>query len=251
MPAELMERELFGHVAGAFTGADRDRPGLLELASGGTLFLDEVGEMPAALQAKLLRALQEQTIRRLGATESIRIDLRILAATHRDLRALAATGAFREDLFYRIAAVEIRVPPLRERGDDVLLLADHFAAAQRASLGRSVRIGKVARAALTCHRWPGNVRELAHVIARAALLCNGDEILELGLPSPSAAVSAPAAAAAAAPGEPSTVMTLREAERRAIVAAMQACGGDKTKVARALGISRTALYEKLKRHELQ
>ncbi len=244
LPAELMERELFGHVAGAFTGADRDRPGLLELASGGTLFLDEVGDMSPALQAKLLRALQEHAIRRVGGSDTIALDLRLVAATHKDLRAMVARGEFREDLFFRLAAVELRVPPLRERGDDVVLLAERFLQRHGERSGKALRFGPPALAALRAHAWPGNVRELDHVIARAALLANGDEIVELGLPTVVAPAATPGAAVTPA------VATLKEVERRALVAAMQASGGDKSKAARALDISRTALYEKLKRHGL-
>ncbi|MBX3462287.1 MAG: sigma 54-interacting transcriptional regulator [Planctomycetes bacterium] len=241
LPAELMDRELFGHVQGAFTGADRDRPGLLELASGGTLFLDEVGDMPPLLQAKLLRALQERSIRRVGGSEQIPLDLRLLAATHKDLRAMVHRGEFREDLFFRLAAVELRVPPLRERGTDVVLLAEHFLRQHAASRGRTLRLSAVARAALAGHRWPGNVRELEHVMARAALLSDGEEVVDLQLPRDEAA---------APPTSPDQVATLKAVERRAILAALQACGGDKAKTARALGISRTALYEKIKRHGL-
>jgi transcriptional regulator with GAF, ATPase, and Fis domain len=242
LPAELMERELFGHVQGSFTGADRDRPGLLELASGGTLFLDEVGDMPPALQVKLLRALQEQAIRRVGGSETIRLDLRLLAATHRDLRAMVQQGEFREDLFFRLAAVELRVPPLRDRGDDRIVLAEHFLRRHGEQNGRQLRLGAIARSALQSYPWPGNVRELDHVIARVALLSTADEIVDLQLPVV-AAVPAGTVGSSAAP----EVVTLKEAERRAIVVAMQACGGDKAKTARVLEISRTALYEKLKR----
>ena len=242
LPAELMERELFGHVEGAFTGADRDRPGLLELASGGTLFLDEVGDMPAALQAKLLRALQEQEIRRVGGDQTIALDLRLVAATHKDLRQMVRDGAFREDLFFRLAAVEVRVPPLRERGDDVELLAEHFVARHARDRGVALRLGAGARAVLRGYPWPGNVRELEHVLARASLLADGDELVDLQLPE--------VAAAAGDAAVSDEVMTLQEAERRAIERAMRACGGDKAKAARALGISRTALYDKLKRHGL-
>jgi transcriptional regulator with GAF, ATPase, and Fis domain len=254
LPAELMERELFGHVQGAFTGADRDRPGLLELASGGTLFLDEVGEMPPALQAKLLRALQEQTIRRIGGTTTVALDLRLVAATHQDLRAMVQGRTFREDLFFRLAAVELRLPTLRERGDDIVLLAEHFLQRNAATRGRAMRLSPIARAALRDYRWPGNVRELEHVIARATLLCEGDEIVDLQLPRQES-IAAPVAAtaadtAAAAPAAAGAVMTLFEAERRAMIAGLQACGGDKTKTARLLDISRTALYEKMKRHGL-
>jgi transcriptional regulator with GAF, ATPase, and Fis domain len=251
LPAELMERELFGHVQGAFTGADRDRPGLLELASGGTLFLDEVGDMSPALQAKLLRALQEQAIRRVGASVTIQLDLRLVAATHKDLRAMVKAGTFREDLFFRLAAVELRLPPLRERTGDIEQLAEHFVQRNVAQRGRPLRLSAVARAALADYRWPGNVRELEHVVARAALLCEGEEIVDLQLPRQE--VLAPATAGAGegdAPAVASAVLTLKEAERRAIVVAMQACGGDKAKTARVLEISRTALYEKLKRFGL-
>ncbi|MEO6594815.1 MAG: sigma 54-interacting transcriptional regulator, partial [Planctomycetota bacterium] len=247
LPAELMERELFGHVQGAFTGADRDRPGLLELASGGTLFLDEVGDMPPALQAKLLRALQEQSIRRVGGSEVVQLDLRVLAATHKDLRAMVQRGEFREDLFFRIAAVELLIPPLRERGSDIVLLAEHFVQRHGASRGRNLRLSAIAKAALLDYRWPGNVRELDHIVARASLLCEVDEIVDLQLPKTS--LLAPTEGSAAAVSA-DTVVTLKEVERRAIVAALQACSGDKAKSARALGISRTALYEKIKRHGL-
>ncbi len=244
LPPELMDRELFGHVQGAFTGADRDRPGLLELASGGTLLLDEVGDMPPELQAKLLRALQEQSIRRVGGSETVQLDLRLVAATHKDLRAMVAAGTFREDLFYRLAAVELPVPPLRDRGADVVLLAEHFLQRHARSRGRSLHLSPVAKAALRAYGWPGNVRELDHLIARAALLCERDEIVDLQLPRTSFAAAEPATVS------PDQLLTLKEAERRAMIAALQACSGDKAKTARALGISRTALYDKIKRHGL-
>ena len=244
LPAELMDRELFGHVEGAFTGADRDRPGLLELAHGGTLFLDEVGDMPPLLQAKLLRALQEQAIRRVGGSETIQLDLRLVAATHKDLRAMVATGEFREDLYFRLAAVELRVPALRERGDDVILLAEHFLRRHAEARGRSLALSPFAKAALRDHAWPGNVRELDHLMARAALLCDGDEVTDLQLPRGGSG------AATATPTAPGEVLPLKEVERRAIVAALQVFDGDKAKTARGLGISRTALYDKIKRYGL-
>jgi transcriptional regulator with GAF, ATPase, and Fis domain len=252
LPAELMERELFGHVEGAFTGADRDRPGLLELANGGTLFLDEVGDMPSALQVKLLRALQEREIRRVGGSQTIALDLRMVAATHKDLRAMVRDGSFREDLFFRLAAVELHVPALRERGGDVELLADHFVERHARERGVRLRLLASARAELRQYGWPGNVRELEHVIARAALLCDGEEVAELRLPTGQglAAGAGDVAGAAAAGDTSEPVCTLQEAERRAIEAAMRHCGGDKAKAARTLGISRTALYDKLKRHGL-
>jgi transcriptional regulator with GAF, ATPase, and Fis domain len=244
MPSELMDRELFGHVQGAFTGADRDRPGLLELASGGTLLLDEVGDMPPALQAKLLRALQEKTIRRVGGSDEVPLDLRLVAATHKDLRAMVQDGTFRQDLFFRLAAVELTVPPLRARGADVVLLAEHFLGKHAQSRGRTQHLSPVAKAALTNYAWPGNVRELDHLMARAALLSDREEIVDLQLPQDPRAATEPAAPS------PETVVTLKEAERCALIAALQACGGDKAKSARALGISRTALYDKIKRHGL-
>ncbi|MFT4840012.1 MAG: transcriptional regulator with GAF, ATPase, and Fis domain/serine/threonine protein kinase [Planctomycetota bacterium] len=244
LPAELMERELFGHVEGAFTGADRDRPGLLELAHGGTLFLDEVGDMPHSLQVKLLRALQERVIRRIGGDHTIELDLRMVSATHKNLREMIAAGEFREDLYFRIAAVEIRVPSLRERPGDIELLAKHFVAHHAQHAATSLELSKTATAALTSYSWPGNVRELEHVIARAALLCDGTEIIDLKLPTE------PATGSTTASVPDTEVITLKEAEKRAIAAAMSRHGGDKTKVARILGISRTALYDKLKRHDL-
>lgn len=243
LPAELMERELFGHVEGAFTGADRDRPGLLELANGGTLFLDEVGDMPAALQVKLLRALQEQTIRRVGGQETMQLDLRMVSATHKDLRERIQQGEFREDLFFRLAAVQLRVPPLRERDADVTLLAKHFVSQHAQQAGVNLRLSKTALANLTSYRWPGNVRELDHVLARACLLSEGTEIVDLQLPSLLQSSDEP-------PPPDGEIMTLKEAEKRAIAAAMAHYAGDKTKVAKGLGISRTALYDKLKRHDL-
>ncbi len=247
LPSELMERELFGHVQGAFTGADRDRPGLLELANGGTLFLDEVGDMPPALQSKLLRALQERSIRRVGGSETIALDLRLLAATHKDLRAMVQAGTFREDLFFRLAAVELLVPPLRDRGDDVVMLAENFMRRHAGARGMALRLSGPAKAALRGHRWPGNVRELEHVVARAALTCEGDEIFDLGLPVDPGDAGSVGSAGGGGEALVVPVRTLKEVERLTIVAALQACGGDKAKTARALGISRTALYEKLKR----
>ena len=248
LPAELMERELFGHVEGAFTGADRDRPGLLELANGGTLFLDEVGDMPKALQVKLLRALQEQTIRRVGGQETIQLDLRMVSATHKNLREQIQSGEFREDLFFRLAAVELQVPALRDRDGDILLLAEHFLAHHSQHAGTKLRLSKAAAATLTAYPWPGNVRELDHILARASLLCEGDEIVDLQLPVGSQATSkAGSIDEGPLDGE---VTTLKEAEKRAIAAAMARNRGDKTKAAKALGISRTALYDKLKRHGL-
>ncbi len=256
LPPELMERELFGHVAGSFTGADRDRPGLLELASGGTLFLDEVGDMPPALQVKLLRALQEKRIRRIGGSETLDVDVRILAATHKDLRAMVARGDFREDLFFRLAAVEVQVPPLRDRHGDVKILAEHFLERLCKQHGVSRRFSASAMAQLQAYPWPGNVRELEHVVARAFLLADDEEIADTQLPGVDAAARTAVdeiggATTTATAGELTEAtwpaIPLAEAERRTILAALEHCGGEKSAAARLLGISRTALYEKLKR----
>ncbi|MBK8975295.1 MAG: sigma 54-interacting transcriptional regulator [Planctomycetes bacterium] len=240
IPAELIESELFGHVQGAFTGADRDKPGLFELAHGGTLFLDEVGDMPPDMQVKLLRALQEQRIRRVGGSESVQLDVRLVTATHRDLAAMIDAGTFREDLYYRIAAGVVRVPPLRERGDDVVALAEHFLERLRREHGHDVQLGERAAARLCAWRWPGNVRELEHVVARAFLLSDGDELELDELPRESGTTVAEETASW-------PVLTLDEAIRRTIRAALRHTGGDKTAAAKLLGMSRTALYDRLRR----
>jgi DNA-binding NtrC family response regulator len=203
IPDTLVESELFGHVRGAFTGADRDRPGKLRQADGGTLFLDEIGDMSTAAQAKLLRVLQEGVVEPLGGGRQVEVDVRVLAATHRDLKAMAAGGSFREDLLFRLRVVEIRLPPLRERGDDVLQLANHFlahwtgagrggtrggapergsAAAEPARQPRPALSAAVERL-LLAHPWPGNVRELANAIERAAIFCRGDLLRPEDLPA--------------------------------------------------------------------
>ena len=177
IPEALLESELFGHAKGAFTGADRARRGLFLEADGGTLFLDEVGELPTALQAKLLRVLQEEEVRPLGDSKSRRVDVRVLAATARDLEAEVAAGRFREDLFYRLNVVRLAVPPLRERPKDIPLLVDHFLARFRDTLGKPVRgISDEALERLVAYRWPGNVRELENVIERAIILADADRI---------------------------------------------------------------------------
>ncbi|MCC6781778.1 MAG: sigma 54-interacting transcriptional regulator [Planctomycetes bacterium] len=246
IPAELMESELFGHEKGAFTGADAARAGLLELANGGTLFLDEVGDMPPAMQSKLLRALQERTIRRVGGREPIAIDVRLVSATHKDLGAMIREGQFREDLYFRIAAGTVRVPPLRERGDDVELLARHFVDRLNAEHGRHVTLDAAGAQRLRRGHWPGNVRELEHVIARAYLLTEGELLVidELDAqPRSSASPTAPDPARWPA-------IPLNEAIYRTLHAALRSTGGDKSAAAKLLQISRTALYEKLRRESV-
>ncbi|MBI5608269.1 MAG: sigma-54-dependent Fis family transcriptional regulator [Deltaproteobacteria bacterium] len=232
----LLDSELFGHERGAFTGADKQRRGRFELADGGTLLLDEVGEMSPALQAKLLRVLQERQVVRVGGTATLDVDVRVIAATHRDLRAAVATGGFREDLFYRLAVVPLHLPPLRERRLDIPALAQHFLH----QLGRRHARGKVtltaeAMAALQAQTWPGNVRELYNCIERAVVLGSSPHIaasdLEVAAPKP-------------VPSEQS--VNLAELERDAIARALEQCGGNRRLAADLLGISLRTLQYKLK-----
>ena len=180
LPDQLLESELFGHERGAFTGADRAKPGLIEMAHRGTVFLDEIGELPSTLQVKLLRALQERQIRRVGGTGLIDVDVRLVAATNRDLPAAVAKGQFREDLYYRVNVIAILLPPLRERVGDVKLLTLAFL--KKYGQGRITGIDDAAMVALERYRWPGNVRELQNVIERACALADGDTIMERDLP---------------------------------------------------------------------
>jgi two-component system response regulator HydG len=241
----LLESELFGHARGAFTGATRARRGLFEEASGGTLFIDEIGETAPGFQAKLLRALQDGEIRRVGESIPVQVDVRVIAATNQDLRRAIAEKRFREDLFYRLNVVPLRIPPLRERREDIPLLATHFVARYNARAGTRKRLGADAMQRLADHHWPGNVRELENMIEQAASLSPGDEIraedvqLEEGLPPP---------APAEAEGEGRTLAAaVEEAERRAIEGSLTRCEGDLARVARDLGVSATTLWRKMKR----
>ncbi|MEM7246525.1 MAG: sigma-54 dependent transcriptional regulator, partial [Acidobacteriota bacterium] len=236
--------QLFGHEKGAFTGATQARAGLFEAATGGTLFLDEVGEMSAGLQAKLLRVLETGEVTRVGATSSRKVDVRVLAATHRDLAAEVEAGRFRQDLYYRLKVIELRVPALRERADDVPLLAHHFLASFAAGRERAPQsFTHDALRALTRHSWPGNVRELRNVIERAVILAGGrDEIGVDLLPAEVLAGSGPAVELGPAGG-------LREArdvfEKGFIERALKEAGGNRTHAAKALGISVRSLQLKL------
>jgi two-component system response regulator HydG len=242
IPAQLLESELFGHEKGAFTDAHRAKPGLFEEADGGTLFLDEIGHLPVALQGKLLRALDERRVRRVGATQDRAVNVRIIAATHVDLRQAVAADEFREDLFYRLNVVHLVLPPLRERGDDVLLLARSFAAASAARYGLpEPRLGTDVRDALQAHTWPGNVRELRHAVERALLLSPP------GTLDPQELV--PVRRAAAAVPEASTAGRLADAIRAVVEAAVTRHGGNKSAAARTLGISRARLQRILDRQE--
>ena len=247
IPGELLESELFGHAKGAFTGALRDRPGLLEEADGGTLFLDEIGDMRASLQAKLTRVLEERRVRRLGETDERAVDVRLIAATHRDLRQRVAEGRFREDLLYRLSVIQTQLPPLRERRDDIPILAQHFLRTIGERVAR--RVEQIAPAALDVlcrYRWPGNVRELRNVIERALVLGDGP-VLELDDLPPELLHAAPPVSSADANV---TVRPLAELERAAIVAALAATTGNKARAAALLGIDRTTLYRKLKDYEI-
>ena len=229
IPEPLLESELFGHVKGAFTGADRARRGLFTEATGGTLFLDEIGDMPAALQAKLLRALQDKAVRPVGGSQEIQLDIRIISATNRDLAVEVGAGRFREDLYYRLAVIPIRLPTLRERPEDVPLLARHFLTRAGASLGRQVEgFTDEALDHMARHRWPGNVRELENVIERAVTLARGPLVTpaDLGL-----GIAAPG------PVESASRPTLAALVDRYIDQVLAESGGDKQRAARILGVS--------------
>ncbi len=253
IPETLLESELFGHERGAFTGAVRQVIGRIETANGGTLFLDEIGEMPLALQAKLLRFLQEQVVERVGGRSPIRVDVRVVSATNQPLEEQAESGRFRGDLLYRLNAVTVRIPPLRERGEDALVLARFFLARFAREHGRRLRgFDAPAAEAIAAHRWPGNVRELENRVRRAALMSDGQVvgIEDLEIPP------APAAAAASAGDVPEGGgdLDLRAArlrvERETIERALARSGGSLSAAARLLGISRPTLYNLLETHKL-
>jgi two-component system response regulator AtoC len=246
IPATLLESELFGHKRGAFTDATSDKVGLFEAAHEGTLFLDEVGELPLALQVKLLRVLQEGTIRRIGETRDRNIDVRVIAATVRDLEAEVASGHFREDLFYRLNVLPIQVPPLRERPEDIPLLVDHFVARNNARLGTRIRgVDEHARKILLAYHWPGNVRELENVIERAMVLAEGDVIGEADLPD-RLKRREDARLLALSSDELSIKKTTRFIEEQLIRRALEKTGGNRTAAARLLEISHRALLYKIK-----
>lgn len=241
IPESLLESELFGHVRGAFTGATADKAGLFEAADGGTLLLDEIGEMPVPLQSKLLRVLQESEIRRVGDQRNKKVNVRVLAATARDLASDAAAGRFREDLYYRLAVVTIRLPPLRERRDDIAPLARHFAAQLARRLGQAVSLAPDTLEWLAGREWRGNVRELENAIERAAVL-SGSEVLTPGHFDSAVKPGAPAAAVALL--GPLHV-AVEQAERLAITAALDAAGGNRRTAAKTLGVSVRTLFYKM------
>ncbi len=245
IPRELVEAELFGHEPGAFTGASkRGKPGKFELADGGSLFLDEIADMKLDVQANVLRVLQEKEVERIGGTDPIRVDFRLLAATHEDLEALVAAGRFRADLFYRLNVVPIRIPPLRERREDVPALVSHTLGRLSEDMGRSpVRVTAAALGALQGHDWPGNVRELVNVLERILNALDGDVIDVTHLPF----VSAKSASAVRDTEVGRLRRLLREHKELAIQQALVLTGGNKAEAARVLGIHRASLYRKLAR----
>jgi DNA-binding NtrC family response regulator len=244
----LLQSELFGHERGAFTGADRAKPGLFEVAHGGTIFLDEIGEVSLATQVKLLRVLDSATFRHVGGTSEIRVDVRVIAATNRDVGALVRQGLFREDLFYRLSTISIRVPSLRERPSDVAPLARHFVSRLNERYGFRKQVSEEALGVLRAHAWPGNVRELSHVVEAAAIVCDGPSILPRHLP-PAVRGGTGGGAVAREGAEPAEgLATLEELERAHIEAVLRATGGRRGQAAKVLGISERNLYRKLREY---
>jgi DNA-binding NtrC family response regulator len=247
IPADLLESELFGHVKGAFTGAGADRTGAFRDADGGTLFLDEIGDMPVAMQAKILRVLQERVVTPVGG-KPVTVDVRVVAATHRDLESLVVSGAFREDLLYRLNVVPIPLPPLRERLADIVPLAEHFLRVS-ARDGAPKRLTAAAAGRLLAHSWPGNVREIKNVIERANVLVRDAVIdaddLELGRTEHTGLESIPAQWL-----DTDLPTALAKLEKAMIVHALAACGGKRTEAARRLNINRQLLYAKMERYGL-
>jgi DNA-binding NtrC family response regulator len=253
IPDTLLESELFGHEKGAFTGAVRQKPGRVEEADGGTLFLDEIADMSRPLQAKLLRFLEDGTFTRVGGNQELRVNVRVIAATNRDIVRAIREGQFREDLFHRLNVVQFRLPPLRERGEDVLLLAEHFLRQFNQTLGRNVRgFSRAARQKLLAHYWPGNVRELRNVVERALILETTDEIQASSLPDfelearLQATASGPAGLPQPFPGQ-SLDDILADYERKLILGILEKCQFNIGRAAERLGLSRHALRYRMQR----
>ncbi|MBI3008572.1 MAG: sigma-54-dependent Fis family transcriptional regulator [Candidatus Omnitrophica bacterium] len=241
----LLESELFGHERGAFTGAIRDKQGLIEVADSGTLFLDEIGDISPAMQVKLLRFLESGEYRMVGSTRVLKIDVRIIAATNRNLERIVKEGRFREDLYYRLNVVKIEIPPLRERKDDIMPLAEHFLKKYNSSLGRHIKgISKDAEEKLLSYAWPGNVRELENAIERVSILCDGDWITIEDLPflTPKGTLNIEKGSLDSMP--------LSELEKMHIINVLKSCDGNKTRAAGILGIEVRTLYNKLKTYDV-
>ncbi|MCU0658810.1 MAG: sigma-54 dependent transcriptional regulator [Polyangiaceae bacterium] len=250
IPEALLESELFGHKKGAFTDASSDKRGLFEEASGGTIFLDEIGEMPLPLQVKLLRVLQEETLRRLGDTRDIKVNTRIVAATNRDLQAEVKASRFREDLFYRLNVLHLHIPPLRERREDIGLLIDHFLQKNNARLGTNLKgVDSEARRLLSEYAWPGNVRELENTIERAMVLCEGEMITAQDLPQRIRDAQDPVQTQLSS-GDLSIKKASRVVEEVLIRKALQRTKGNRTRAAEILEISHRALLYKIKNYNI-
>ena len=257
IPGNLIESELFGHEKGSFTGAEKAHPGKFEQATGGTLFLDEIGELSLDLQAKLLRVLEERVVTRVGGTQPIPVDVRIVTATHRDLLQMVSEGKFREDLVYRLKVVELRIPPLRERLDDIPLLAQAFVTQFNREHGKQVkRLSPELLRMLSTYSWPGNVRELRNIVERMVIFCVEDELRAAHLPHDFKTGYAPLPVAQTLPGRMrlagnDSIQALDEMERQAIFRALQENAGNKTQAARVLGIGVRTLHRKLKEYSIQ
>ena len=251
IPENLLESEFFGHTKGAFTGADRARKGLFLEADGGTLFLDEIGELPLHIQSKLLHAIGEKSVRAIGSEQTRRVDVRIVAATNRDLRAMVAAGTFREDLFFRLSMFHIHVPPLRERAPDIRALIQHILA--RDHPGKAIGIDPMAEEVLLTYAWPGNVRELENVISRASILADNNRITLADIPAEITHVSPPApnGMPVALSGEGDLRNQLRQFEAAQIQRALDATSGDRRQAAQRLGIGLSSMYRKLEEFERQ
>jgi len=258
IPSDLLESELFGFEAGAFTGAKRRKKGLLEVGDGGTLFLDEIGDMPLGMQAKILRVLETKTLRRVGGTSDIEVDVRFVAASNRDLRSAVENGGFREDLYYRLSVVVIRLPPLRERMEDLELFIDAFIKELSRTMGKNVAgVSDDTLRLMLRYGWPGNIREVRNVIERALVLCDGPEIQSAHLPAElsdgadsMAANRLPDSRAALPPGGIALAEVVSDLERQFVQDAMERCGGNQTEAARLLSISRDQLRYRLEKYGL-
>jgi len=256
----LLDSELFGHERGAFTDAKTTKRGLLEVADGGSVLLDEIGDMPAPVQPKLLRVLETQTFRRVGGLRDITVDVRMITATNRDLMKLVESGSFREDLYYRLKVMPVEIPPLRERGHDVLFLAQLFVQDFNTLLKKRIRgFSEQAQKILLPYSWPGNVRELKNVTERAMILCPGDVILPEHLPADLQRLTGkhvrviPEPAVTQRPHRRASdqFISLSEFEKDYIREALEATGGNRTQTAKLLGISRSTLLDKIKRYHLK
>ncbi len=256
LPETLLESELFGYEKGAFTGATQRKPGRVELAHKGTLFLDEIGDVSPAVQVKLLRVLQERELERVGGTQTIRVDVRIIAATHRDLEAMIAAGTMREDLFYRLNVVPITIPPLRERADDAARLARHFVSAFASASARpGMKIEDDAVALLATQPWPGNVRQLQNFVERLVVLADDTTIRRADVERELERVPRAAGATVHAEAKPSVELSLdarrKETEKEALLRALTQAGNNRTRAARLLEVSRRTLYNKLREHGIE